>query len=76
LDIVSKIRHCQENNERHIFAIEIDSPFKGEKEGFLKSKSILDFIQSNTSMVVKKTFEILKGRWRILLKIEIYQIWL
>jgi hypothetical protein len=33
LDIVSKIRHCQENNEGRIFVIEIDSPFKGEKEG-------------------------------------------
>jgi hypothetical protein len=34
-----------------------------------KIKTYWNFIQSNTRMVLKKVFGILKGQWRILLKI-------
>jgi hypothetical protein len=42
------------------------SPFKGT--GLSAEKAHWNFIQSSTRMVVERTFGILKGRWRILLK--------
>jgi hypothetical protein len=44
------------------------SPFKGEKEGLSRAKAHWNFIQSSTRMAVERAFDILKGRWRILLK--------
>jgi hypothetical protein len=44
------------------------SPFKGEKEGMSRAKAHWNFIQSSTCMAMERTFGILKGRWRILLK--------
>jgi len=45
------------------------SPFKGEKEGLLKTKSYWNFIQLKTHMAMERVFGILKGQWKILLKI-------
>jgi hypothetical protein len=36
-------------------------PFKGGKDGFPRYKPHWNFIQSNTNMLVKRAFEILKG---------------
>jgi hypothetical protein len=38
------------------------SPFKDEKKGLPKIKTYWNFIQSNTRMVLKKVFGILKGQ--------------
>lgn len=42
--------------------------FKGSKSGLSREKQYWNFIQSSTRMAVERTFGILKGRWRILLK--------
>jgi hypothetical protein len=44
------------------------SPFKGEKVGLPKYKTHWNFIQSSKNMSMKKTFGMLKGIFRILLK--------
>lgn len=44
-------------------------PFKGGEEGLSKSKAYWNSIHSSTRMAVEKTFGILKGCWRIILKI-------
>ena len=43
-------------------------PFKGSKSGLSRHKQYWNFIQSSIKMAVERVFEILKGRWRILLK--------
>jgi hypothetical protein len=43
------------------------SPFKGEKDGLPKYKAHWNFIQFSTSMLMEKTFGMLKGRFKILL---------
>jgi len=45
------------------------SPFQNEKDGLPRYKTHLNFIQSSTRMSVERTFGMLKGRFRILLKI-------
>jgi hypothetical protein len=47
------------------------SPFKGEKDGFLRYKTHWNFIQYNIKVLVDKTFGMLKGRFRILLDIPL-----
>jgi hypothetical protein len=44
------------------------SPFEGEKASLSREKKYWNFIQSSTRMAVERTFGMLKGRWRILLK--------
>ncbi len=44
------------------------SPFKGEKDGLPRYKTHWNFIQSNTRMLVERTFGMLKVRFRIILK--------
>jgi hypothetical protein len=44
------------------------SPFKGEKDGLLRYKTHWNFIQPNTRMLVEKTFEMLKTKFKILPK--------
>ncbi len=44
------------------------SPFKGEKDGLLRYKTHWNFIQYNIRVLVERTFGMLKGRFRILLK--------
>jgi hypothetical protein len=44
------------------------SPFKGEKDGLPRYKAHWNFMQSSTMMSVERTFGMLKGRFRILLK--------
>lgn len=44
------------------------SPFKGEKEALSREKIHWNFIQWSTRMTMERTFGMLKGRWRILLK--------
>jgi hypothetical protein len=51
------------------------SPFKGEKGGMPRTKAHENFIQSNTQMAIERTFEILKGKWRILLKRNDMLLW-
>ena len=46
----------------------IYSPFKGEKDELPRIKTHWNFIQSLTKMAVERAFDILKGRWRIILK--------
>jgi hypothetical protein len=43
-------------------------PFKGEKEELPRYKTHWNFIQSSTRMSMEKTFEMMKGRFKILLK--------
>jgi hypothetical protein len=45
------------------------SPFKGEKEGLLRTKSCWNFVQLKTHMAVERVFGILRAQWKILLKI-------
>jgi hypothetical protein len=42
--------------------------FKSEKDGLSRYKAHWNFIQSSTRMSIEKTFGMLKGRFRILLK--------
>jgi hypothetical protein len=44
------------------------SPFKEENERMSRAKAHWNFIQSSTRMAAERTFGILKGQWRILLK--------
>jgi hypothetical protein len=44
------------------------SPFKGEKNGLPRYKTHWNFIQSSTRMSIERTFGMLKGRFKILLK--------
>ena len=44
------------------------SPYKGHKDGLSHEQSHWNFIQSSTRMCIERSFGILKGRWRILLK--------
>jgi len=44
------------------------SPFKGEKTSLSREKKYWNYIQSSTWMAVERAFDILKGRWRMLLK--------
>jgi hypothetical protein len=44
------------------------SPFQGEKDGLPRYKTHWNFIQFSTRMLMKKTFGMLKGRFKILLK--------
>ena len=43
-------------------------PFKGHKDGLSREEYHWNSIQSNTRMCVERSFGLLKGRWRILLK--------
>lgn len=43
-------------------------PFKGHKDGLSREQYHWNFIQSSTRMCVERSFGLLKGRWRILLK--------
>jgi hypothetical protein len=74
----NKVR--KSSDERQIFTLQVDRrfsypmqpwfyyPFKGERDGLPKYKAHWNFIQSNTRMLVERTFGILKGRFRILFK--------
>jgi hypothetical protein len=44
------------------------SPFKGEKDGLPRYKTYRNFIQSSTRMSIERTFGMLKGRFKLLLK--------
>jgi hypothetical protein len=44
------------------------APLKGHKDGLSREEYNWNFVQSSTRMCVKRTFGMLKGRWRILLK--------
>jgi hypothetical protein len=44
------------------------SPFKGEKDGLRRCKAHWNFMQFSRRMLMKKTFGMLKGRLKILLK--------
>ena len=43
-------------------------PFKGHKDGLSREEYHWNFVQSSTRMCVERAFDMLKGRWRILLK--------
>ena len=48
-------------------------PFKGHKDGLSREEYHWNFLQSSIRMCVERTFSMLKGRWRILLKmIDVY----
>ena len=44
------------------------APNRGHKDGLTREKYHWNFVQSSTRMYVERTFGMLKGRWRILLK--------
>ena len=44
------------------------APFKGHKDGLSREEYNWNFVQSSTRMCVERTFGMLKGRWRIFLK--------
>ena len=44
------------------------APYKGHKDRFSREEYHWNFVQSSTRMCVERAFDILKGRWRILLK--------
>jgi hypothetical protein len=44
------------------------SPFKDEKDGLPRYKAHCNFIQSSTRMSMERTFGILKGKFKFLLK--------
>ena len=44
------------------------APFKGHKDGLSREEYHWNYVQSSTRMYVEHAFDMLKGRWRILLK--------
>ena len=44
------------------------APYKGHKDGLTWEEYHWNFVQSSTRMCIERAFGILKGRWRILLK--------
>ena len=44
------------------------APFKGHRDGLTREEYNWNYVQSSTRMCVERTFGMLKGRWRILLK--------
>ena len=44
------------------------APYNGHKDGFSWEKYHWNYVQSSTRMCIKRTFRMLKERWRILLK--------
>ena len=44
------------------------APFKGHKDGLSREKYHWNFVQSSTQMCMKQAFNMLKDKWRILLK--------
>ena len=43
------------------------SPYKGHKDELTREEYHWNFVQSSTRMCIERAFEMLKGRWRILL---------
>ena len=44
------------------------APFKGHKDGLSCEEYHWNYVQSSTRMCVERAFDMLKGKWRILLK--------
>ena len=44
------------------------APFKGHKDGLTREEYNWNYVQSSTHMCIERSFGMLKGRWRILLK--------
>ena len=44
------------------------APYKGHKDGLTREEYHWNFMQSSTRMCIERAFGMLKGRWRILLK--------
>ena len=44
------------------------APYKGHKDGLTREEYHWNFVQSSTRMYIERTFNMLNGRWTILLK--------